>query len=307
MEISIHPAAGLFPPLSEPELDRLADEIGRHGLRRPIVLYQGAVLDGRGRLEACRRAGVEPQFTQWDGAGSPLEWLVSENASRRHLGHSQRAMIALELMPLLEAEARQGLRARRGRPQKRAHQCAHFSEKGAARGKLTEAAARLVGVSARYVQVARRIARVFPALLPAIIAGKINLVDAQRAARLSGPRRLRLLHALADETAPEEDLDVRRMLRATCDLKLGRRVREPSGPRLIITDEELRAIDQGAAVTVFVAGRECLLLLRAGFSIVTKRCLLPPSDSPDAVIVPPRKQTAASGGIIQAGGSATEI
>ena len=99
MDLSIHPAAGLFPPLSEPELDRLAEEIGRHGLRRPIVLYQGAVLDGRGRLEACRRAGVEPRLM---GIGPvPATRLVLERAGL--------TLDQMDVIELNEAFAAQGL------------------------------------------------------------------------------------------------------------------------------------------------------------------------------------------------------
>ncbi len=69
--ITYHPACLLFPKLGKDELDELADDIKTHGLRNPIVLYQGKVLDGRNRLAACEIAGVKPTFVEWSGNGSP--------------------------------------------------------------------------------------------------------------------------------------------------------------------------------------------------------------------------------------------
>jgi ParB family chromosome partitioning protein len=35
--------------------------------RHPVVRYQGKILDGRNRLLACERAGVEPRFEDFEG------------------------------------------------------------------------------------------------------------------------------------------------------------------------------------------------------------------------------------------------
>jgi hypothetical protein len=96
-----HPACLLFPRLTGPALDELATDIKDRGLLQPIVLLHGQVLDGKSRLAACRIAGVKPRFVEWDGDGSPIEWVVSVNLVRRHLTPSQRAAIAHDLLPLL--------------------------------------------------------------------------------------------------------------------------------------------------------------------------------------------------------------
>jgi ParB-like chromosome segregation protein Spo0J len=57
--ISSHPAADLFPFMSDDELAELAVDIRAHGLLEPIVLLDGLVLDGRNRLRACEAAGVD--------------------------------------------------------------------------------------------------------------------------------------------------------------------------------------------------------------------------------------------------------
>jgi hypothetical protein len=59
-----------------------------------------AILDGRNRYRACLHAGVEPEFTDWNGVGDPIAFVVSMNLHRRHLNESQRGDIAVKLATL---------------------------------------------------------------------------------------------------------------------------------------------------------------------------------------------------------------
>ena len=106
-----HPICLLFPRMTDEELQELADDIRQNGLQNAIVLHEGKILDGRNRYLACPMAGIKPRFVQWDGDGSPLQWVVCENMVRRHLTSSQRAVIALELLPMLEKEAHERKRS----------------------------------------------------------------------------------------------------------------------------------------------------------------------------------------------------
>jgi hypothetical protein len=108
-----HPACLAFPLLPDAELRDLADDIKLRGLLHPIVVFRGQILDGRNRLAACEMAGVEPRFAEWASSGSPVEWVISTNLHRRHLSASQRAVVALDLLPLLEKEAKERQRRRR--------------------------------------------------------------------------------------------------------------------------------------------------------------------------------------------------
>lgn len=90
----VHPVADLFPMLTEDELDELAADIEERGLLQPIVLSEdGTLLDGRNRLEACRRAGVEPHFVFYGGEDA-AGYALSVNIARRHLTKGQIAMVA---------------------------------------------------------------------------------------------------------------------------------------------------------------------------------------------------------------------
>jgi ParB-like chromosome segregation protein Spo0J len=90
-----HRFADLFPMMGEPELEALSDDIKQNGLRQPIVLHEGAILDGRNRFQACSRAGIEPEFTEHQGDdASALALVISLNSQRRDLTPAQRALAA---------------------------------------------------------------------------------------------------------------------------------------------------------------------------------------------------------------------
>lgn len=91
-----HPVADLFPLMEGPESEALVADIKENGLRQPIVLYEGKILDGRNRYEACIKAKVEPEYEQWDGKGSPWAYVWSMNAERRHLEQDQKAAIGIK-------------------------------------------------------------------------------------------------------------------------------------------------------------------------------------------------------------------
>lgn len=91
-----HPVADLFPMLPDDELDDLAADIADRGLLQPVVLdADGRVLDGRNRLAACERAGVEPEFTVYDG-DDPAGYALAVNITRRHLSTGARAVIVAQ-------------------------------------------------------------------------------------------------------------------------------------------------------------------------------------------------------------------
>ncbi len=104
---TFHPACLAFPLLPDGELRELAEDIKLRGLLHPVVIFHGQVLDGRNRLAACEIAGVAPRFIDWSGSGSPVEWVISTNLHRRHLSASQCAVVALDILPLLEREAKE--------------------------------------------------------------------------------------------------------------------------------------------------------------------------------------------------------
>jgi len=100
-----HEISNLFPLLQGTEFEALKADIQANGLFEPIILHpDGSILDGRNRHRACVELGIEPRFKTWSGEGSLVMFVVSMNVRRRHLTSGQCAVIALEILPILEKE-----------------------------------------------------------------------------------------------------------------------------------------------------------------------------------------------------------
>ncbi len=116
--LRVHPAAELFPLLSETELRELAEDIKKHGLHELPVVYRDpelgvCVLDGRNRLDALELigwpAGVEAsRIIRPSEPFDPVAYVLSKNLHRRHLTADQRRdLIAKVLKAKPEASNRQ--------------------------------------------------------------------------------------------------------------------------------------------------------------------------------------------------------
>ena len=201
-----HPHADLFPLLSGADFDALVADIKVHGLRIPIVLHDGKILDGRNRHRACIRAGVEPRFEDFDGTSDEaLALVVSLNLARRHLTTPQRAVLALQLLPMERemAQQRMGMgRPPQGEPQQK------VAEVSGQRGQATELAGARVGVSKETVRQATMIAEQAPDVIAAMREGVVHsMPEAQRLAGFDAARRLAVIGRMRDEGVRLKDAD----------------------------------------------------------------------------------------------------
>ena len=173
--MDFHPVANIFPLMSGDDYAALVSDIAEHGQLEPIWLHtDGRIIDGRNRYRACCDLGIAPEYKTWDGKGSLIAFVVSLNLHRRHLTSSQRAVIALDVLPMLEAEARERLVRTGGAPAGK--EKIPYPEQGQAR----DHAAAIVGVNARYVSDAKAIAQEAPDLLEEIRAGGTTITAAKR-------------------------------------------------------------------------------------------------------------------------------
>lgn len=92
MNYELHPLCTLFPRLSGNEFESLCADIRNNGLRNPIVMHEGMILDGGNRYRACIEIGIEPDFVEFDG-GNLVSFVLSVNLHRRHLSAGQQAAI----------------------------------------------------------------------------------------------------------------------------------------------------------------------------------------------------------------------
>lgn len=91
--MKFHPAAEAFPMMDKARLESLKADIHTNGLRVPIVLCDGMILDGRNRATACEQLGITPDTTEF--TGDPWAYVWSLNGQRRDLSADQRAQIWL--------------------------------------------------------------------------------------------------------------------------------------------------------------------------------------------------------------------
>lgn len=173
--IEFHPAAEIFPLMSEEELSKLVENIKDHGLIEPILVYEGKIIDGRNRYRASREAGVEPRYEEAElKEQTPIEFVLSKNLHRRHLTAPQRAALAIDLLPKLTEEAE--LRRRwLGKPSE-----GEYLEDTNNRGSAALKAAELVGLGHSTVEKTIAIQKRDPKVIEKMRSGEITSVDAAR-------------------------------------------------------------------------------------------------------------------------------
>jgi len=109
-EYEFHDVANIFPMMNDIELESLTNDIKANGLREPIYLHVGKIIDGRNRYKACLAAKVKPIFREYTGLESGLiDFVISLNIHRRHLTTSQKACLAVDVLPNLETNIKENL------------------------------------------------------------------------------------------------------------------------------------------------------------------------------------------------------
>ena len=195
VDLKFHPLADIFPLLEGEGFTALVTDIRESGLREPITLQEGMILDGRNRYRACIEAQVSPTTEPWDGQGTPLGYVLSKNLHRRHLSESQRAMVAAKIANM-PSGTRTDLPPIGGR------------SIGHALVAQTEAA-ELMNVGQRSVQRANVVlASGMPQLQEAVEAGKVPLRAAERIVRHHRATRLKLPDGMSPEQVVRKGLAI---------------------------------------------------------------------------------------------------
>ncbi|MGV6875902.1 hypothetical protein ACUSIJ_24855 [Pseudochelatococcus sp. B33] len=100
-----HDYANLFPMLDAVGQDALRVDVQQFGVREPVVVFQGRILDGRNRYMAARDLGLDFPVADFDGTDAEaLNYVLSTNLHRRHLTESQRAAVAAKLANMRQGE-----------------------------------------------------------------------------------------------------------------------------------------------------------------------------------------------------------
>ncbi len=188
----VHPACGLLPMMSQDALEALAEDIAAHGQRQPIYVYDGKLLDGRNRMQACEIAGVEPEISEWSG-DDPVRWVLSLNFHRRHLSAPQKSVVGARAEALLLDRAEVAAEPTEVTPAPDEVEATESESKPVASAPTAREAAKaarhtaatLMNVSPRAIARGRKlIADAVPKLVRAVEQGEVSLSQATRVAEL---------------------------------------------------------------------------------------------------------------------------
>lgn len=173
-----HKFADIFPMTEGEQAKQLELDIKEEGLQQTITLYEGKILDGRNRYRACMRVGVKPKFETYSG-DKPLEFVISGNLKRRHLTKDQRAVIAQEVMPMLEEEAEKRRRQKISVFRTTGEKVTKVSP-----SKSREEASKQFDVGTTYIQQIKKLKESNPEKVEEIKQGKTTLQDVKKEQRL---------------------------------------------------------------------------------------------------------------------------
>lgn len=148
-----HPLTMLMPKMRTQEYKALKADLAENGLRDDIWLFEGKIIDGCHRDQACHELKIKPRYRDYKG-DDPVGFLKSCTL-RRNLNDTQKACFAANLIDALKG--RWG-----GNRQERTNTLLN--------GKSSEIAALWVGVSSSYVEKAVRLKREAPKLFERALA-----------------------------------------------------------------------------------------------------------------------------------------
>lgn len=161
MSYQQHPLSKAFPSMPEEQFKALVDDIDLNGVRNPILLYQGKIIDGWHRYQACLELNVKKmRMADWDG-DDPVAFVLSQNLHRRHLNPSQRSLIFAELAEWNEKTGR-------------------VSKSLQAATLTLEKAAELTQVSKRTMSLAKAAMEAEPEVQEAVKEGRMSVSEAAK-------------------------------------------------------------------------------------------------------------------------------
>lgn len=181
MMYELHPLCTLFPRMSGNEFLSLIADIKENGLREPIIIHEGMILDGGNRYRACIEAGIDPEFMEFGGANL-VSYVLSANLHRRHMTAGQQAAIVASAQDWSKAQSV-------GNPQLR-----NVAQLETAADRAAQS-----GASHRTQQMADRVAKTNPELAKKVAHGDISLPKAHKS--ISTPKK----KIQSEETEPEFD------------------------------------------------------------------------------------------------------
>ena len=95
MKYARHELSARWPDMSREDFDNLEASIKDNGLREPITIFEGEVLDGWHRYQACESVGIDGATVEFAGSYEDARVLIQTRHTRRNLPPGQFAACVL--------------------------------------------------------------------------------------------------------------------------------------------------------------------------------------------------------------------
>ena len=102
----------LIPPLSPEEFEQLEKNILEEGIRDPLVVWNGVLIDGHNRYEIAKKHGLDYETVERDfySEDEARAWIIQNQLGRRNLSKYDRSVMALKLKPVVAERAKENER-----------------------------------------------------------------------------------------------------------------------------------------------------------------------------------------------------
>ena len=186
-----HPIAKWLPPMDPSQLDALVEDVKQNGLMHDMVLFEGKLLDGGCRQEACAKSGITPRYVDFQGnPDDAFRFVITENLHRRHFTDEQRGMMAAQAVNT-EVGSNQ------------------HSLAGIVKPMTVGRASWLFNANVRTVGRYRTIARTAGEVADAVVAGRIKLATANKIVELPPGERAGVLSLDGNQRFLDREATVR--------------------------------------------------------------------------------------------------
>lgn len=184
----------IFPEAKPEDYARLIDDIQDNGYDQdqPVIIYQGAILDGWNRNKACVELMIKPPTKQFVGTDLEAIQFVMRTNKRRNMNRGQWAVVAIKSEDIVKA-IMQGVEKERREKQAKTQEVTKVigamsqiidsqtpkDNSKRADSKLAE----LFQTNRSYIDQAKKIQKASPELLEEVLTGKMTMQDANKAVR----------------------------------------------------------------------------------------------------------------------------
>ena len=207
----------LFPKASEEDFARLREDMRANGYDNslPIMLYQGAILDGWSRYCAATELGLTPASVEFDGDDDAALVYTLRTNKRRNLSSSQWAAVAVEADELLQSirDAVESARrakiseARQAGPQVEANETTQLIvESPRSESEAAHKAAEVFNTNRTYINEAAKLKETSPETFEMVKAGEVSVPLAAQFAALPEEVQQEAIAAIAEHHEPAKEV-----------------------------------------------------------------------------------------------------